>query len=191
MKSRKLAITAVACALALVSGLAWFLWPLNTAHPHFRLTIVGHAIEAGKPIVVFQVELADRRRIKIIDVVKVMGEETEEPLELDNAHPGGLKPVASFWAPSQHWPIGDPALARKPFAVTVPTNAPNWRLSVGLVFENPNRLERFKAKIGIWRMLRRNGSSLYAATRASWRVFEPEGSESVESELITNPIAMP
>ena len=185
VKSRKLTITAIAVILALTAALAWFFWPQNT-DPHFRLKIVGQAVEAGKPMLLFKVELADRRRIQITDVVKVIGEKTEEPLESDPEHAWGLKPAAGFWGPSQRWPMGDSAIARKPFAVTVPTNAPSWRLRVSVSFENPNRWQRFKTKIEIWKMLRRNGSSLYAATRDSWRVFDRGGSQSLESDLITN-----
>jgi hypothetical protein len=172
------------------------------------LKIVRRTVEEGKPVVFFRVEVADNRRTQIKDVEKVVGDSSEGPFEgfhityfNSNMAPvstiaaspvkaslGLLEPTSNFWAPSQSSPLLDPSKGRREFGVLVPTNAAIWKLRVTVDMESPNPSERFKSSLIVWRLMRKRGSSVYEATKASWRIFTVMGSEAVESDLITNAI---
>jgi hypothetical protein len=174
--------------LGLAVGLAWLIWPRHTNDPLLRLKIVRQTVENGKPVVLFRVEVGESRRITICGAERVTGDRVEGPLDFSEMRSTGLpKPVAGFWAASQSSPMYDPRKGWREFGVVAPMNAPVWKLRVRVV-KGPSRSERFKQMVGIWRITRRDGGSLYEATMESWYSFYEISSDVIESDLITNTV---
>jgi hypothetical protein len=176
----------VVILMALAGGMVFFLWPKQTDQPLLRLKIVRRTEEQGKPVVFFRVEVADRRRMLIMSVERILGDISEGPLVRGSrnspAHP------REAWAPSQGWPIGDPKQGREEFGILVPTNAAVWRLRVRVGMETPNQFKRFKEMLRFYKGLRRNGVPILKAAKDAWNSFYGLSSQEVESGTITNSV---
>jgi hypothetical protein len=188
MKRRNLFVALLA-VLVLWVGVGWFIWPRHNKGPLLRLNVVRLTVENGRQTGFFQVEVADRRRIEIVEVDRITGDRIEGPLDFSDVKSARVaKKVPNFWAPSQSSPMGDPKKGRTEFGVIAPTNAPVWKLRVTVHMETPSQLERFKMMPGLWWNMRQNGSSIYGATKDTWNAFYSDSNQWIESEPMTNTV---
>jgi hypothetical protein len=149
------------------------------------LKIVRHGVERGRPVVFFQVEGAERRRLAIFNVLKIGGQETEGTLV---QRPNGVfAQTADLWAPNQRSPIGLPEEGRKEFGIVAPSAA-IWKLRVTLDVEDPHSFRRFTGMSGLWEVVGRvplRNLSDEAALMWHRRYTHPEF---IESQPITNAV---
>ena len=154
--------------------------------PLTQLNVVKCGIERGKPVVFFQVEGAEGRRVAIFNVLRIEGDETEGSL-VERPYET-FTPAAEFWAPNQRSPIGLPEEGRKEFGIVAPTAAV-WKLRITLDVEDPNSLRRFTRMSSLVEVVGkvplRNLRDL-AASMWHTRYTHPEF---IESQLITNAVA--
>jgi hypothetical protein len=148
--------------------------------PILRLKVMSQTVDQGKPVVFFRVEGGTNRRIALSRVSRVIVEKSNS-WTLSTAHE--LDEFAGLLPPG---PIDVPNLARKGFGVFVPTNAGIWQLSVTVEKEDLSPSDRFGKMPAAWKSMRKQGCSLYEATKGSWESFFATGLEFVESEPITN-----
>ena len=170
----------VLTVLGLAAGLGWFLWPRQTNDPRLHLKVVRQTVEQGKPVAFFRVEGGTNRRIALSRVSRTIVENNSS-CTLSTAHE--LDEFAGLLPPG---PIHVPSLARKGFGVFVPTNAAIWQLSVTVEKEDLSPSDRFSKMPAVWKSMRKQGCSLYEATKGSWESVFSTGLEFVESEPITN-----
>jgi len=179
--------------LSFAVGLGWIFWARHHNDSPPKLTIVRQTMEEGQPVVFFQVDGSDSRRIQIGHVERVIGERTDEPTSKPVQRVSSLsfKLEKDFWAPSSPElpPIGDPNKSRKEFGVVAPTNAPIWKLRV-TIMEHATLAQRFKDAPGLWKHLRGLGFSIRPTLREAWTTSIFVGSKVVESDAITNSAAI-
>jgi hypothetical protein len=181
--NRRRTLLVVIVGLALVGGMVLL---SGSRKPLAKLKIVRLAVEQGKPVVVFQVEGAEGRRLAIFNVLRIEGDETE------NAFVQGPNGVftrrADFWAPNEGSPAGLPEEGRKEFGIVAPSAAV-WKLRLTLDVEDPKSLRRFTRIFSLWEDVGkaplRNLRDL-AAGIWDTKYTHPEF---IESQLITNAIA--
>ena len=164
--------------LIFVGAFALLLRPKNTTGPVLRLNIVKQTLVEGKRVVFFRVNVADGRRIQLVGAQRLCGDRKEDPSQFPNG----------FWAPSQGSPLGSPQKGSKEFGVLAPTNASVWRLKVTVWMESASTRKRFDSMRVLWTLMRKRGSSVYSATKASWQAFYTAGSEALESKWVTNSV---
>jgi hypothetical protein len=175
--------------LVMVGVVAIFVWPSKSEHPQVRLRVVGRTVANGKPVVFFRVELADRRRMQIDYVERVLfGGAKDSPYE------PSVQAAKSFWAPSQSSPLNDKSRSRDAFGVLEPPNAESWKLRAWVSIVTPNHSKRIKAMQQMWRRARAKGKPLFEAACFAWRASFSTPSEIVEShavvsDIIANPAA--
>jgi hypothetical protein len=144
-----------------------------------HLQLVRQTQELGQPVAVFRVHVSDRRRIQIVGAARIVGEEKLTEVPSDQTW-GGL------WTRSHGAAWGDPSKGRNEFYVGQPTNAPVWRLWVGVSVEEPSPFKRAKMMPGLWSTMRSAHRSVLQATRDAWSAFYSVGSQELVSDLITN-----
>ena len=180
MRTPRIVIVTAAAVVAV--GLLYFVVLPDTevASPHLK--VVRHAVESGSEVVFFRVELPDSRRVQICSVEKVIGGKVEEPWVSGSGKPLQLR--QNFWAPSQGWPMGDPGKGRKEFGVLAPTNATVWKLRVTVSLSMPRSWMLWQTMLECIKQRR----LLSKATSGTWNTFYQAGTETVESETITNAV---
>ena len=169
--------------LLAVAAVLWVVWPRSAKEPVFRLLVVREAVEQGKAVVFFRVEVPDRRRIQLSGAQRVAGNKTNDWREFP---PNGSN---GFWAPSQAWPMGDPAKALKPLGILAPTNTSVWKARIYVYKEIPSQTRRIAQMPSLWWGQWRSGmmgKSVGRLTRDVWGMFFSDGGEWVESEPLTN-----
>jgi hypothetical protein len=172
---------ASAAIVFLALGVAFYAWPRNSEHPKVRLIVVRRTIEQGKPVVFFRLELADKRRIQIDKVKRVLfGGASDSPYE------PSVQAANSFWAPSQSSPLNDPSKGRDTFGVLEPPNAESWKLRAWVSIVTPNQNKGIKGMRKIWWLARSRGKPFFETARLAWRLWLSVPSEIVENQMIVS-----
>jgi len=175
----------VVFAVLLFVGIGFLALPHSSNDPLLRLKIVRQTVDQGKPVVFFRVERPGRKRIRIKQVDKIIGDRME-----------GFDPRTStkdFFAPSQESPVDNPMKSRKDLGVLAPTNASVWKLRVLVQKEEPNPLKRVPTMVRVWKFRHRynlHGSVLDYWT-GFWNGFTAGPSQWIESDFITNSVSFP
>lgn len=134
----------------------------------FRLRLVKWEMENG-PVVFFRVDCTDNRRFEIWCCL----------VKADN---GIFKPYI------QGSPVGRLAMSKKEFGVAAWTNAPCWKLCVGIHAEKPDLGWRVNETQTFWRVMQSNGASPLQATSSALSAFYGAESYMVDSDFITNSV---
>jgi hypothetical protein len=179
MNRRRLYLV-VAVSLALVAGMVLLFPSKKSTQPLLQIKIVRRAIEGGKAVMFYRVEVSGHRRIQICNVLTV-----EEPNDrTSRALLEGKQWISSTYP--ENFPIGNPSECRREFGVLAPSKAPSWRLRLTVNVENGSLRKRLYYMPAMWRSLRRNGSSITEATWELRNAFGTFDSYVVESDPITN-----
>jgi hypothetical protein len=174
----------VVAALGLLASLVVLAWPRDAKQPLLHLVVVRRVTENGKPIVVFRVKVSDGRRIQITGATRIVNGETEAQNRLDPTW-GGL------WTLSHGSPLGNPATGRNEFYVCEPTNSTVWQMRVYVSFEEPNFLKRVSYMPNMYRVMRKTlKEPALRATKVAWNTFYSVGQRQLDSDFITNTVAV-
>lgn len=201
----------VGVCLALVGGLVLVVLSKKSDQP-LHLKIVRTGIEQGKPVVFFRLESSRGKRIAITGAQKIVGDSNKAPLASvhfyafysplvpssfaisSNKAVAALRISNHFWAPSQQWPMGDPAWAAQDIGVLAPTNVPCWKFRVIVETETISQLGRLQDIPRTFGHLRANGTPLLTAIRKAWNLvwdgFYEGKSQILESDPITNDLPL-
>ena len=182
MKMKRPILKVLLICLALITGILSLLWPHRAGPPRPRLKIVRQTVTQGQTIVFFRVEGVSDRRVQFDKVVKVLGDATNELVDMD----------AFFKIGTKAWPLGDPRQARKEFGIPAPTNAEIWRLRLNVQWDDPtdpNPIQRVKDWPTMWRAARLAGSPLRTSCWYTLNSFYGKGGQIIESDFITNRVS--
>lgn len=168
---RRVLITAVSAALTVMVTMALWLW-LQQAEASLELKIVRQTLENGKPIAYFRVVGCRGRRIQIGEIEQLAPDRILQWADL----------LAVFRDPN--------TAGRRNLRLVAPTDVPVWKLRLTVHIEQSSWVERFKTALDQWRALRGKRYTVARSLKEIWRTPVFSESRSVQSDWITNSVAI-